>query len=301
MEPDGGLVRFDGRAIIVTGAGRGLGRSHARLLASRGAAVVVNDLRGASEVAAEITRAGGTAVADDHDIAGEEGAAALVAHAAGAFGRLDGVVNNAAISGNRDFTDVSSDVFDQIMKVNAYGPFYVTRHAWPHLIDSGSGRVVMTVSRAPVTGAPQLFPYAASKGAVLGMTRQLATEGIDQGIAVNAISPSAFTAMSKHSNVGSRKRARMADGLGIDPADDERLTDRSTAVVSAVVAWLCHPSCTANGEVLKSEAGDVARITFLETSGITDSGLVVETVRDQFAKIMDLADPTVLPATWRPA
>jgi NAD(P)-dependent dehydrogenase (short-subunit alcohol dehydrogenase family) len=297
----GGPLRFDGRVVVVTGAGRGLGRSHARLLASRGAAVVVNDLRGADGVVAEIERAGGTAVADDHDISRDADAAALTRRALDAFGRLDAVVNNAAISAGLPFADVTAEVFDRVLKVNAYGPFHVTRHAWPHLIASGAGRVVMTVSRAPVIGAPHLFPYAASKGAVLGMTRQLASEGVEHGIAVNAVSPSAFTEMSRQGKVAGLKRARMAEGLGIDPADDDGLVERSTGVVSAVVAWLCHPDCPANGEVFKAEAGDVNLITFVQTLGVRDPKLTPEAVRDRHGEITDVTDPAVLPPTWQPA
>jgi len=161
---------FAGRAVIVTGAGRGLGRSHARLLASRGASVVVNDLRGAADVVAEITGQGGIAVADEHDVSKEDQAAALVETAVTSFGGVDGVINNAAISIDVPFTELSAEIFDRTMRVNVYGPFFVTKQAWPYLKKSGSGRVVMTISRAPVTGAPKLHSYATSKGALLGMT-----------------------------------------------------------------------------------------------------------------------------------
>ena len=281
---------FAGRAVIVTGAGRGLGRSHARLLASRGACVVVNDLRGAADVAAEIVGQGGVAVADEHDVSNEEQAAALVETAVTSFGGLDGVINNAAVSIDVPFTELSPEIFDRTMRVNVYGPFFVTKQAWPHLQKSGSGRVVMTISRAPVTGSPKLYSYAASKGALLGMTRQLASEAAEHGIAVNAISPSAFTELSRQGFASAFKRSLFAKGLGIDPADDDLLLERSAAVVSAVVAWLCHPDCQVNGELIQAEAGGVSRLSFALAQGIRDPQLTIETVRDNIDKILDLTD-----------
>lgn len=290
---------FAGRVVIVTGAGRGLGRSHARLLASRGASVVVNDLRGAPDVVAEITGHGGIAVADEHDVSEEDQAAALVETAVTSFSRLDAVINNAAISIDVPFTELSPEIFDRTMRVNVYGPFLVTKHAWPHLKRSGSGRVVMTISRAPVTGSPNLHSYATSKGALLGMTRQLAAEAAGHGIAVNAISPSAFTELSRQGFASAFKRSLFAKGLGVDPSDDDMLLERSAAVVSAVVAWLCHADCEVNGELIQAEAGGVSRLSFALAQGIRDPQLTIETVRDNIDKILDLTDPG-FPAAYLP-
>src|SRR5882757_163689 len=287
---------FAGRVVIVTGAGRGLGRSHARLLASRGASVVVNDLHGASDVVAEIVGHGGIALADGHDVSKEDQASALVDTAVTSFGGLDSVINNAAISIDVPFPDLSPELFDRTIRVNVYGPFLVTKHAWPHLKKSGSGRVVMTISRAPVTGSPKLHSYAASKGALLGMTRQLAAEAAEDGIAVNAISPSAFTELSRQGFASAFKRALFAKGLGVDPSDDDMLLERSAAVVSAVVAWLCHADCAVNGELIQAEAGGVSRLSFALAQGIRDPQLTIETVRDNIDKILDLTDPSFPPA-----
>ena len=292
-------LSFAGRAVIVTGAGRGLGRSHARLLASRGASVVVNDLRGAPDVVAEITGQGGIAVADEHDVSQEDQAAALVETAVTSFGGLDAVINNAAISIDVPFTELSAETFERTMRVNVHGPFLVTRQAWPYLKKSGSGRVVMTISRAPVTGSPKLHSYAASKGALLGMTRQLAAEAAEHGIAVNAISPSAFTELSRQGFASAFKRSLFAKGLDVDPADDDLLLERSAAVVSAVVAWLCHADCGVNGELIQAEAGGVSRLSFALAQGIRDPQLTIETVRDNVDKILDLTDPG-FPQTFLP-
>jgi len=281
------VMDFTGRVVIVTGGGRGLGRSHAVLLAGRGASVVVDDVSGAGAVVDEITGHGGTAVAADHDISDADQAAALVDLAVTTFGRLDGVINNAAISIDRPFPQLSPEAFDRTMRVNVYGPYLVTKNAWPHLVRSGSGRVVMTASRAPVTGSRNLHSYAASKGALLGMTRQLAAEAAEHGIAVNAVTPSAFTEMSRLGPASAFKRSLFARELGIDSADDELLVQRSTAVVSAVVAWLCHPDCQVNGEFFKAEAGEVSRLSFAMSRGLHDPQLTTETVRDNVAQILD--------------
>jgi NAD(P)-dependent dehydrogenase (short-subunit alcohol dehydrogenase family) len=287
---------FTGRVVIVTGAGRGLGRSHAKLLASRGASVVVNDLRGAAEVAAEIVALGGAAVPDEHDVSQEDQAAALVATAVDSFGGLDSIVNNAAISVDPPFAELSAEQFDRTIRVNVRGPFLVTKLAWPHLISSGSGRIVMTASRAPVTGSRKLHSYAASKGAMLGMTRQLASEAAEHGIGVNAISPSAFTELSRQGFAAAFKRSLFAKELGVDASDDELLMERSGGVVSAVVAWLCHPDCQANGEFFKAEAGDVGRLTFALAAGLKDPQLSIEAVRDNWEKILDMNGASYPPA-----
>jgi len=290
---------FAGRVVIVTGAGRGLGRSHARLLASRGASIVVNDLHGAPDVAAEIVGRGGIAVADEHDVSQEDQAAALVQTAVMSFGGLDAIINNAAVSIDVPFAELSPEIFDRTMRVNVYGPFFVTKQAWPYLKKSGSGRVVMTISRAPVTGSPKLYSYAASKGALLGMTRQLASEAAEHGIAVNAISPSAFTELSRQGFASAFKRSLFAKSLSVDPADDDMLLERSAAVVSAVVAWLCHPDCQVNGELIQAEAGGVSRLSFVLAQGIRDPQLTIETVRDNIDKILDLTD-SAFPQTFLP-
>jgi hypothetical protein len=290
---------------VVTGAGAGMGRSHARLLAARGAHVVVNDIRNAAAVVAEIEGDGGVAAADGHDISTESGAAALVESAVKEFGRLDAVINNAGIAVNRAFAETTWDLFDRTLKVNTYGPFFVTKHAWPYLAESGSGRVVMVSSKtALMGGARDLVHYGASKGAMLAMTRQLAFEGAGHGITVNAVLPTALTGMTGGDGDGDLAAAaakhalapHMAARLGVDPSDGARLAERSTSVVSALVAWLCHPSCASNGEFFNVMAGEASRLTFAMGSGFRDPDLTIETVRDHFDEIAGLGDSSLLPA-----
>ncbi|MBL7499152.1 SDR family NAD(P)-dependent oxidoreductase [Frankia sp. CNm7] len=287
-------VSFDDHVAIVTGAGGGLGRGYAKLLAARGARVVVNDLRNATAVVEEISSLGGKAVADEHDISTEEGARGVVRTAVEAFGALDAVVNNAGVFPACPFLEMTWEIFDLMQRVHTYGPYFTTRYAWPHLVESGHGRVVMVSAKATLWGETRhLTHYGAAKGAVLGMTRQLAMEGAEHGICVNAVLPSALTSVE-------HPRAReLARRVGADPADREQVVERSTALAAAVVAWLCHPDCAANGEFIRAQVGEVRQVSFSMTHGINDPGLTVEAVRDGFDAILDPTGAAVLAPLWR--
>ena len=200
-------LRFDDRVAIVTGAARGIGRSYALLLAARGARVVVADHGGgpsgtgsspepAAEVVREITDAGGQAVACCASVSEESSAAQIVDAAIESFGRLDIVVNNAGIHDPGLFADLTIDQFHRMIEVHYLGTLFVIRSAWPHLVRAGYGRVVNTVSEAMLGGVAELTSYGAAKGAVFGLTRNLATEGQAHGIRVNAIAPRAYTRLS---------------------------------------------------------------------------------------------------------
>ena len=173
---------FEGRVAVVTGAGRGIGRAYALLLAHRGARVVVNDLGGsmegvgadaepASAVAAEIVDAGGVAIADSNDVASAGGAQALVDAAVEQFGRLDILINNAGIIRWAGFPDADADNLATHLAVHVGGSFNTTRAAWPHMVEQGYGRIVMTTS-AGMFGLPDNLSYATAKGAVIGLDAQ---------------------------------------------------------------------------------------------------------------------------------
>jgi NAD(P)-dependent dehydrogenase (short-subunit alcohol dehydrogenase family) len=257
------------------------------MLASRRARVVVNDVEDSSEVVSAITAEGGLAVANQHDISTDQGARGLVDATIDAFGRLDAVVNNAGVAPMCSFPEMTWDIFDRTLKVHVYGSFFVTRYAWPHLVDSGCGRVVIISSKAALWGeTAKIAPYGTAKGAQLGLTRQLAVEGAPHGICVNAVFPTAMTFLHHP------RADELARQLGMDPSDREALAARSAELVAAVVAWLCHPDCTISGEFFKAQAGAAQRVTFSITPGIGDPALTAETVRDRFAEIVDWTGAT---------
>lgn len=212
--------RFDGRVAVVTGAGRGIGRADARLLAARGASVVVNDLGGstdgvgedvgpASAVADEIVAAGGAAGADGSDVTSPAGAQVLVDTAVERFGRVDVIVNNAGIVRWAGFPEGDADNLERHLAVHVGGSFNTTRAAWPHMVDQGYGRVVMTTSTG-MFGLPTNTSYATAKAAVIGLTRNLNTAGAEPGIKVNLIAPAAMTRMAGSPGTGRRSTTRPA-------------------------------------------------------------------------------------------
>jgi NAD(P)-dependent dehydrogenase (short-subunit alcohol dehydrogenase family) len=189
--------RFDGQNAIVTGAGGGIGRAHALLLAAEGAAVVVNDYGGdtsgtpgtsarADAVVEEIRASGGTAIADGSDVSGA--GEAIVARAVDAFGGLHIVINNAGISGGGTLDTISPADFERMLAIHLGGTVGVCRAAWPHLRRQRYGRIVNT-SSGSVFGLPGTSAYITAKAAIFGFTRALARDGLDFDVKVNAIMP----------------------------------------------------------------------------------------------------------------
>ncbi|MGH9035158.1 MAG: SDR family NAD(P)-dependent oxidoreductase, partial [Acidimicrobiia bacterium] len=199
-------IGFEGKGAIVTGAGGGLGREHALLLASRGAQLVINDLGGAvdgtgastgpaQKVVEEIEAAGGVAVADTNSVASKEGGEAMVQTALDAFGRVDIVINNAGILRDKSFSNMTDELWDPVLDVHLRGAMCVTRAAWPHLREQNYGRVVCTSSAAGIFGNFGQTNYGAAKMGLVGFTRALAQEGAKHNIKANAIAPVAKTRM----------------------------------------------------------------------------------------------------------
>jgi NAD(P)-dependent dehydrogenase (short-subunit alcohol dehydrogenase family) len=270
---------FDGKVAIVTGAGGGLGRQHALLLASRGARVVVNDLGGsvhgdgsdkgpAETVVAEITDQGGEAVAEGSSVATAEGGETLVNTAIDAFGRIDIVVNNAGILRDKTFHNMTPDLLDPVIDVHLKGAFHVTRPAWIKMREQGYGRVVNTSSNSGILGNFGQSNYGAAKMGLVGLTRVLAAEGAKYNIKVNAIAPLA--------------RTRMTEDLLGDAAS--RLDPEA---VSPVVVWLSHEDVPVSGEIFSVGGGRVARFFIGMTEGYFDPKLTVESVRDNVERIRD--------------
>ena len=271
--------RFDGRVAVVTGAGRGLGRAYALLLAGRGAGVVVNDLGSsmegegadsepASAVASEIVAAGGVAIADGSDVSTPAGGQALVDAAVEHFGRLDVLVNNAGIMRWAGLPEVDADDLDRHLAVHVGGSFNTTRAAWPHLVDQGYGRIVMTTS-AGFFGLPKNLAYATAKGGVIGLTRSLSTAGARHGIKANLIAPAATTRMAGE--------------------PDDTVPEMPPEQVAPMVALLAHEDCPVTGEIYAAGAGRFARIFIAATEGYVhpDDEPTIEDVAANWATIND--------------
>ena len=286
-------LRFDGKVVIVTGAGRGIGRQHALLFGSKGARVVVADLGGdvdgsgfsdgpATAVTHEIAALGGEAVACHASVAEEPGAASIVRTALDSFGRLDAVVNNAGISDPTPLAELTMEQFRRMLDVHFFGSLFVIRSAWPHFVEAGYGRVVNTVSESMLGGIPNQTHYACAKGAVLALTRCLATEGESHGIRVNAIAPRAFTRMS----LGNTFKNSPPEVI------EEAKTMLAPELNSPAAVFLAHESCPLNGEVLRAGMGSVARLAVIHTKGMSGD-LSVEDIATNLDTILDVTDARI--------
>jgi len=252
-------LKFGGKVAIVTGAGNGLGKSHALLLASRGARVVVNDLGGdrhgggksssaADQVVQEIKAAGGEAVANYDSV---EDGAKIVQCAMDTFGGIDVVVNNAGILRDVSFQKMTQDDWDLVYRVHVLGSFRVTHAAWNHMRDKGYGRIVMTASAAGIYGNFGQANYAMAKLGLVGLAQTLALEGKKKNVLVNVIAPIA----------GSR--------LTETVLPPELLAALKPEYVSPLVAWLCHESCTETGGTFEVGGGFLGKVRWERAAGHT--------------------------------
>jgi NAD(P)-dependent dehydrogenase (short-subunit alcohol dehydrogenase family) len=281
-------LRFDGRVAIVTGAGHGLGRSHALELAARGAKVVVNDVGAAADgsrgdepapaesVAEEIRARGGSALADDADVATEDGAGSLVDAALDAYGRVDVVVNNAGILRDRSFKNITAADWDAVIGVHLRGTFLVTRAVFGHLRENGYGRIVNTTSPSGLFGNFGQSNSAAAKMGVIGLTKTLALEGAAYDITANAIAPVAYT--------------RLTEDL-FPPGARELLSPER---VSPLVAWLAHEDCETTGETYSVGGGRVARVFVAVGPGAVLADGSAEALRDTWPDV-NAERPYVIP------
>ena len=250
-------IRFDGRAAIVTGAGKGLGRAYALLLAARGAAVVVNNRKrepagtkgSADLVVDEIKAAGGKAVANYDSVESRESGARMVQAALDAFGRLDILVNNAGIDQHAALHNISLEDFERVFAVNFFGSLYVTKAALPLMREKNHGRIVFSTSSAGLYGLHGLTAYSASKGAIIAFMRALAQEVGRRGIRANAIAPYALTPMTERQGV-----------------DTSQL--HGPELVAPLVAWLASEQCSANGETFIAGSGHFGRAWAVENAGV---------------------------------
>ena len=297
-------LRFDGQVAVVTGAGGGLGKQYALLLAARGARIVVNDTGGsvagdgsnieaAHAAAEEIRRQGGQAVADTHSVTSPEGGQAIVDSALRAWGRVDVVINNAGIVGDAPFEEMTADRLNPLIDVHLKGAFYATRPAWTVMREQRYGRILNTCSAAGILGAERMSNYGAAKTGLIGFTRVLAAEGAERNIKVNAIAPIAYTRMLAHSVDGAGQQDDEEARAVLDDLVGQYLQKLDPALVAPVAAFLTHRECPVSGEIYTVGAGHVARFFIGRTKGFYRPGLSVEDVRDHLHEIRDEAGYTV--------
>jgi NAD(P)-dependent dehydrogenase (short-subunit alcohol dehydrogenase family) len=277
-------IRFDGRVAIVTGAGTGLGRSHALLLAARGARLVVNDIGAALDgggrssaaadaVVEEIRAAGGTAVASHDSVAEPDSAARIVAAALDAFGTVDILVNNAGILRDKSFEKMPLADFDLVLKVHLAGAAYVTKAAWPAMKAKNYGRIVMTTSAAGLYGNFGQANYAAAKAGLVGLMLALKEEGLKHNIKVNTLAPIAYTRM-----LATVMPPALEKKLGLD-------------VPSAAVAFLCGEACPVTGQIVEAGARHFALARMVRGKGVRladDEPATPEAVAARWPAIADL-------------
>ena len=255
----GPSLTFAGFTLVITGAGRGIGRGYAHAFAQRGAHVVVNDVDAdaANAVVEEIAAIGTSALAVIGDAAEPETARSIVAQAIEFAGSLDGVIVNASINARRkSFADLGDDDLQSMLSANVFGPWRLLQAAWPHLAASGRGRVLLTTSQAALYGMPHLTEYALAKGALLGLTRALAHQGARLGIRVNAIAPAAAT--------------RITEETIADPGVLALLRElQPPELVAPLAVVLMSDAWAVTGEIFLSGGAHAARAFIAETKGVT--------------------------------
>lgn len=280
-------LRFDDRVAVVTGAGRGLGRAYALLLASKGAKVVVNDSGGsltgdgvdagpAGKVVQEITAAGGEAVACTESVATAAGGKAIIESALDHYGRIDVLIHNAGNVRPGSLKVMTYEDFDAVVDVHLHGAFHVVRPAFPLMCEARYGRVVLTSSIGGLYGNDGVANYAVAKAGMIGLSNVVALEGAAEGVKCNIIVPAAET--------------RMAEGI-----DTSAYPPWGPELVAPVVGWLAHESCSITGEMLVAIAGRVARAVIAESPGVCRPSWSIEEVGEQLDAIRNIVAPLVFP------
>lgn len=276
-------VRFDGRVAIVTGAGRGLGREHALLLASRGAHVVVNDVsvEHAERTANDIADAGGSAIAHVSSVADTDAATELVRRAIERFGDLHVVLNNAGRGGpTGSFTDTTDAQLATILSTHLIGTWNVCRAAWPHFVNRGFGRILVTSSAAAI-GSLGMPAYSVAKAGLIGLTRSLANEGAPHGIVVNCLMPIGYTRSA-----------------ALNPHEDTRRWMEENfppSACSPAACWLVHDDIDVTGHVVTAGAGRSSVLDTVGHRGWTGGPEVtLEDLRQNWARVLDSSEGRVL-------
>tara|TARA_B100000676_G_C17962539_1_gene778456 strand:+ start:235 stop:1107 length:873 start_codon:yes stop_codon:yes gene_type:complete len=289
-------MSVEGKVAIVTGAGNGLGRQHALLLAKHGAKIVVNDLGGsvdgsgagdaADAVVEEIRASGGQAAANKASVSDREGAKSIVETAVSEFGTVDIVVNNAGILRDKSFKKMTLDEWDLVINVHLNGSAYVTWHAWPIMYEKNYGRVIFTSSVSGIMGSFGQSNYGAAKMGMVGLMNNLAREGASHNVHVNCLSPGAATRMTAS-----------VPGSEIDP--DNPAEDNHPGLVSPAVLLMAGEDAP-NGRIIQAAGGKFASDMVYANQGV-DMGIDVDAedvVANQEA-ILDMATAEPKTQFWR--
>lgn len=275
------MKEFNGQVAVVTGAGGGLGRAHALALAGRGVKVVVNDLGNADAVVDEITSAGGEAIADASDVSDVDAASGMIEGAVRTWGRIDILINNAGILRDKSFAKMDLADFRKVVDVHLMGSVNCTKAAWPHMVEQGYGRVLMTTSASGIYGNFGQANYGAAKSALVGLTNVLAIEGARKGIKVNALAPTAAT--------------QMTDGL----IDEDAAAQLGPETVSPGAVFLVSEGAP-TGSLLGAGAGVFAASRMLEAEpvALSPEECTPEMIAERWNDISDFGTPHSLDSAF---
>jgi NAD(P)-dependent dehydrogenase (short-subunit alcohol dehydrogenase family) len=289
-------MSVDGKIAIITGAGGGLGRQHALLLAQNGAKIVVNDLGGsvdgagqsdaADVVVEEIRAAGGEAVANKDSVSDKEGAKRIVETAVNEFGSVDIVINNAGILRDKSFKNMTLEEWDMVINVHLNGSAYVTWHAWPIMYAKNYGRVVFTSSVSGILGSFGQANYGAAKMGMVGLMNNLSREGASHNVRTNCLSPGAAT--------------RMTAGVPGSKIDlDNPDPGNGPALVSPAVLYMVGEDAP-NGRIIQAANGRFASDMVYANSGIDlGADLSADEFIDAAEDALDMTDAEPKTTFWR--
>ena len=289
-------MSVDGKIAIITGAGGGLGKEHALLLASHGAKIVVNDLGGnvdgsgagdaADLVVEEIRDNGGQAVANKDSVSDKEGAKRIVENAVNEFGTVDILINNAGILRDKSFKKMSLEEWDLVINVHLNGSAYVTWHAWPIMYEKNYGRIVFTSSVSGILGSFGQANYGAAKMGMVGLMNNLSREGASHNVHTNCLSPGAATRMTAS-----------VPGSTIDL--DNPAADNLPGLVSPAVLYLTSEEAP-NGRIIQAAGGKFASDMVYSNSGI-DLGIDAdaEDFLENAERALDMSDAEPKTTFWR--